>query len=154
VLVLGPAVAVAGPSLGEVAEEQARTLYQEAEGLAKAGEWGPAADKYEEAYHLVPSKHGFAFKVGQAAWKAGDCSRADKYLAHFRTYGDMKKHAEYMGEADRILNEIEFKGCAVQPAETDASKRGCSVSGEETGLALAFSLAMLAAVPYRRSMGT
>lgn len=110
---------------------KARNAYSEAEAHAAAEEWQEAADKYEQAYHLVPGKHGFAYKVGYAAYNADDCARADEYLSHFNTYGDRSKHPEYFTETDRILNDIEVKGCAepppVDPAELEASKKGCRI---------------------------
>jgi outer membrane protein assembly factor BamD (BamD/ComL family) len=131
-VVAGPAV-VAAQEPTDADLERAKVLYDEAEGLAKEERWQEASAKYEEAYYLVPGKHGFAFKVGDAAWQAGDCARAEKYLQHFRTYAPRDKHADYMARTDVILNEIEFKGCAVpaaDPAETEASeKKGCAVAG-------------------------
>jgi MYXO-CTERM domain-containing protein len=112
-------------------EAKSRELYQQAEQAANVGDWQQAADKYEQAYYLLPSKHGFAYKIGMAAWEAKDCVRAEKYLTHFRTYGSGDKHPEYMTEADRVLNEIEFKGCAEapsEPAEGESSKRGCALT--------------------------
>lgn len=139
------------PSEDDVAK--ARDLYMEAEELAKAGEWQKAADIYEQAYYLTPSKHGFAYKVGTAAWEAGDCVRAEKYLAHYRTYGEADKHPEFMTEADRILNQIEFKGCAEpppEPDETEASKRGCRVADESPFAPAVFVLSIVA-LSRRRS---
>lgn len=138
------------PSEEDVAK--ARDLYSEAEELAKAGEWQKAADAYEQAYYLVPGKHGFAYKVGTAAWEAGDCERAEQYLSHYRTYGAQDKHPDYMAEADRILNEIEFKGCAQQPQpdESEASKKkGCQVA-DESPLALGILVLSIVALSRRR----
>jgi hypothetical protein len=83
--------------------EKAKELYTEAEKLAKAKDWENAMVKYEEAYYLVPGKHGFAFKVGQAAHKAGHCAKAEQYLTHFQTYGDPEKHAKELKETKKIL---------------------------------------------------
>jgi predicted small lipoprotein YifL len=83
--------------------EKAKEIFAEAEGLAEAGDWGGAAKKYEEAYYLVPGKHGFAFKVGTAAHKAGECAMAEQYLQHFQSYADPKKHAKQLKEAKKIL---------------------------------------------------
>lgn len=137
----------------EADEEKARDLYMEAEELAKAGEWQKAADTYEQAYYLVPGKHGFAYKVGHAAWEAGDCVRADKYMSHYRTYADTSKHPEFAAEADRVLNEIEFKGCAVEPEpdETEASKKGCRIASEPSPLALGIFVLSIVALSRRRS---
>ena len=56
--------------------EKAKVLYEQAEAHAANEEWREAELKYEEAYHLVPGKHGFAYKVAMAAVKAGDCEKA------------------------------------------------------------------------------
>ncbi len=90
--------------------DKAKGLYVEAEGLAKAGEWENAMAKYEEAYYLVPGKHGFAFKVGKSAHEAGHCEKAEQYLTHFQSYGDPKKHAKQLKEAKQILAKT--AGCA------------------------------------------
>lgn len=132
---------------------KARDLYMEAEELAKAGDWQKAADTYEQAYYLTPGKHGFAYKVGQAAWEAGDCVRAEKYMSHYRTYADTSKHPEFAAEADRVLNEIEFKGCAVEPEpdETEASKKGCNIAPEPSPFALGIFVLSIVALSRRRS---
>jgi hypothetical protein len=138
------------PSEEDVAK--ARDLYMEAEELAKAGEWAKAADTYEQAYYLTPSKHGFAYKVGKAAWESGDCVRAEKYMSHYRTYADTSKHPEFAAEADTILNEIEFKGCAEPPPEPDeseASKKGCQVA-ETSPFALGVFVLSIVAFSRRR----
>jgi Flp pilus assembly protein TadD len=83
--------------------DKAKGLYLEAEGLAKAKDWEAAEAKYEEAYYLVPGKHGFAFKVGKSAFEAGHCEKAEQYLTHFQTYGDPKKQSDLMKEAKQIL---------------------------------------------------
>jgi hypothetical protein len=94
----------------EEREEKARDLYGEAEALAKAKDWENAELKYEQAYYLVPSKHGFAFKVGQAAFEAGHCQKAEQYLNHFKTYGDPDKQADRLKETKKILAKT--NGCA------------------------------------------
>jgi hypothetical protein len=92
--------------------ERAKQLFLEAEALAEAGDWVAAVPSYEEAYYLVPGKHGFAFKVGVAAFKAGDCDKANEYLRHFVTYGDPHRNADKLEEAKMILGEISVSGCA------------------------------------------
>jgi hypothetical protein len=69
---------------------------------------------YEEAYYLVPGKHGFAYKVGLAAWNARDCNKANEYLKHFIKYGDEAKNADKFAEAKQILGEISVSGCATE----------------------------------------
>lgn len=110
----------AAPAPAELTEDQklerAKGLYMEAEGAFEAGDYVTATQKYEEAYYLVPGKHGFAFKVGVAAWNAGDCVKADEYLRHFTTYAEGEKHAEKLEEAKKIMGEIAIQGCAQQAA--------------------------------------
>src|SRR5690606_16534106 len=78
---------------------------------------------------LVPAKTGFAFKVGQAAFEAGRCDKAEEYLAHFRQYGEPDKHAEMMAQADGMLNRLETMGCAEQQAPPPVERRGsCAVT--------------------------
>lgn len=67
---------------------QAKTLYVEAEALFEAEKWKEAEVKYEQAYHLVPGKHGFAYKVAMSAVAAGDCEKAKLYLDHFLEHSD------------------------------------------------------------------
>lgn len=93
----------------EEREAKAKELYVEAEGLAKSKDWENAELKYEEAYYLVPGKHGFAFKVGTAAFEAGHCQKAEQYLNHFKTYADPKKQAARLDEAKKILGKT--AGC-------------------------------------------
>ncbi|NVB41679.1 hypothetical protein G6O69_27825 [Pseudenhygromyxa sp. WMMC2535] len=92
--------------------ELAKQKYMEAEGLAAQDRWVEAVVLYEEAYYLVPGKHGFAHKVGVAAFRAGDCDKANTYLKHFLTYGDADKHGDKIDEAKQILGEISVSGCA------------------------------------------
>src|SRR5690606_11379460 len=67
----------AGPADSELSEdekmEKAKGLYIEAERLAGEENWEAAVVLYEQAYYLVPGKHGFAHKVGIAAWKVNNC---------------------------------------------------------------------------------
>lgn len=92
--------------------ELARQLYREAEAHAAAGDWLAAVGLYEEAYYLVPGKHGFAHRVGVAAYNAGDCAKAETYLRHFLMYGDHEKQADRFEQAKQILGEISVSGCA------------------------------------------
>ncbi|GEM_PF-2232109 len=99
--------------------ERAKQQYVAAEGLAAEGRWEEAVPLYEEAYYLVPGKHGFAHKVGVAAFNAGDCDKANSYLKHFLKYGDPEKHGDKIAEAKQILGEVSVSGCATQePTET------------------------------------
>ncbi|WP_181197863.1 hypothetical protein [Enhygromyxa salina] len=117
----------------ELSEDQklelAKQKYMEAEALAGEGRWVEAVPLYEEAYYLVPGKHGFAHKVGTAAWNAGDCDKANTYLKHFLQYGDPEKHGEKIDEAKQILGEISVSGCATPTAATTTTS---STSAEPT----------------------
>ena len=100
-------------------EDIARRLYIEAETHAENLEWNSAIRKYEAAYFLVPSKHGFAYKVGVTAWRVGNCQMAFEYLSHLVNYGaNQDKLADKVAEGRSILAEIESSGCAkpVEPA--------------------------------------
>ena len=92
--------------------ERARLFYLQAEELAREGEWILAVIAYEQAYYLVPGKHGFAHKVGYAAFAAGDCDKANAYLKHFLLYADPDEHESRIVEAKQILAEISISGCA------------------------------------------
>jgi hypothetical protein len=123
-----PNLALAGPLDGasagafafgpadELTEDQkadkAKGLYVEAERLAGDGNWEAAVVLYEQAYYLVPGKHGFAHKVGIASWKVHNCDKAYEYLTHFVTYGASEpKNADKIKEANGILSEIESTKC-------------------------------------------
>jgi hypothetical protein len=92
--------------------ELAKVKYMEAEELFKQSRWAEAVPLYEEAYYLVPGKHGFAHKVGVSAFNAGDCNKANTYLKHFIQYGDPEKNGDKFEEAKQILGEISVSGCA------------------------------------------
>ncbi|MFO7563538.1 MAG: hypothetical protein R6X02_12905, partial [Enhygromyxa sp.] len=87
--------------------EKARVLFEEAEAAWAAEQWAEAEAKYEEAYHLVPGKHGFAFKVAMAAIKADDCEKALAFLEHFIIYGDIDRQKELIIEAKHAHRELE-----------------------------------------------
>lgn len=106
----------------EMTEEQktelAKTKYEEAEALFKQSRWAEAVPLYEEAYYLLPGKHGFAHKVGVSAFNAGDCNKANTYLKHFIQYADPEKNADKFEEAKQILGEISVSGCATATPTT------------------------------------
>ena len=81
--------------------EQARVLFEEAEALAAEQQWLEAKTKYEQAYHLVPGKHGLALKVGMAAIEVGDCAKAKAFLEHFIVYGDLERQEPLILDALR-----------------------------------------------------
>ncbi|MFO7561076.1 MAG: hypothetical protein R6X02_00415 [Enhygromyxa sp.] len=108
------------PELSEAEKaEKAKHLYIEAEGLAAEDRWAEAVPLYEEAYYLVPGKHGFAHKVGIATWKIDDCDKTKEYLTHFVTYADPEKFEEKIAEAQAILDEIEERQCATPEPEPE-----------------------------------
>lgn len=123
-----PADAAAAPQpdpqpQAELTEEQkverAKQLYMQAEGLAAEGRWVESVPLYEEAYYLVPGKHGFAYKVGMATWQIGNCDKTKTYLTHFVTYATEEKYAERVAEAQGILDEIEARQCATAEPEPE-----------------------------------
>lgn len=112
-------------------KERAKQLFSDAEALAGQERWAEAIPLYEEAYYLVPDKHGFAHKVGIAAWKAGDCNKADIYLKHFITYGDQEKQKDKIDEAKVILGEISVSGCATTTTTTTTTTTNTATPEEE-----------------------
>ncbi len=115
--------------------EKAKELYIEAEGLVENGDWTGATPLYERAYYLVPGKHGFAYKVGIAAYNSTprDCNKADDYLRHYIKYEDPNKHPDWIDEAKRILGEIAVSGCKVEEAAAPAETTTTTTEPEDTG---------------------
>lgn len=104
----------------EEKEAKAKDLYIKAEGLAAEGNWAEAVPLYEQAYYLVPGKHGFAYKVGIATWKIDDCDKTKEYLTHLVTYAaGEEKYADMVAEAEGILAEIEERQCAAPEPEPE-----------------------------------
>lgn len=91
--------------------EKAKGLYIEAEGKAKEGDWAGALVLYEQAYYLVPAKHGFALKVGIAAEKSGDCAKAITYYEHFLKYAEGDKYKDDIATTKKSLAALQKKGC-------------------------------------------
>ena len=91
--------------------EQAKTLYVQAETQASEGNWVAALALYEQAYYLVPDKHGFALKVGQAAEQTGDCTNAIAYYEHFVKYAEGDKYAEAIASTKEALAALQSSGC-------------------------------------------
>ena len=113
------------PTHDDLSEDEkialAKEKYIAAEQAAADGDWEAAVPLYEEAYYLVPGKHGFAHKVGTAAWNMGDCNKAQTYLKHFLQYSDPERQGDKIDEAKQILGEISVSGCATEeptPATT------------------------------------
>jgi hypothetical protein len=88
---------------------KAKELYVEAEAKAKAEDWTAALGLYEQAYYLVPTKHGFALKVAQAADKTGDCTKAVQYFEHFVQYADPEKYGDDLKVTKKRLEELKKK---------------------------------------------
>ena len=108
---LEPEAATPDPAPGMTEEEKqgkAKDLYIEAEGKAKEGDWAAALPLYEQAYQLVPGKHGFALKVGTAAEKTGDCGKAKTYYEHFVTYAEADKYKDDIASTKKALAKL---GC-------------------------------------------
>ncbi|MFO7561075.1 MAG: hypothetical protein R6X02_00410 [Enhygromyxa sp.] len=114
--------------------EKAKQLYMQAEGLAAEARWLEAVPLYEEAYYLVPGKHGFAYKVGVAAWNARDCDKANEYLKHFIKYGDESKDADKFAEAKQILGEISVSGCATEDTTTTTTTTAVAEDDENPNI--------------------
>jgi uncharacterized protein HemY len=83
--------------------EQAKALYLQAEEKAGAEDWAAALPLYEQAYQMMPGKHGFALKVGDAAQKVGDCAKANQYYDHFVKYAESDKYAADIRRAKKAL---------------------------------------------------
>lgn len=119
----------------EQKQERARDLYMAAEELVANGDYTNAVPKYEQAYYLVPGKHGFAYKVGIASYSATprDCDKSDEYLKHYIKYEDPEKHPDWIDEAKRIIGEIAVSGCKTQPAAATTTATDPGPTLAETG---------------------
>jgi tetratricopeptide (TPR) repeat protein len=109
-----PEAATPDPAPGLTEDERnamAKDLYIEAEGKAKDGDWAGALPLYEQAYQLVPGKHGFALKVGTAAEKSGDCAKAITYYEHFVQYAEADKYKDDISATKKALAALKKKGC-------------------------------------------
>lgn len=109
-----PTAAAPAPDPGlteEQRETKAKELYIAAEGKAGEDDWAGALDLYEQAYQLVPGKHGFALKVGVAAEKVGDCEKAITYYEHFLKYAEADKYQDDIASTKKSLAALEKKGC-------------------------------------------
>ena len=114
--------------------ETAKRLFLEAESHAEVGEWSLAATKYEAAYRLVPEKHGFAYKIGIAAWKAENCDKAYEYLTHLVTFGgEDPKLADKIAEARSVLEEIKDSSCASNANKNDSTTSSANTESNDGG---------------------
>jgi tetratricopeptide (TPR) repeat protein len=98
-----PRIAASATMTEEERKSQAKDLYTLAEEKAAAEDWAAALPLYEEAYYLMPDKHGFALKVGDAAMKLGDCTKAMQYYDHFVKYADEDKYASDIRRVKKAL---------------------------------------------------
>jgi hypothetical protein len=138
----------AAPDAKKDALDEAKVLYQEAEGLAASGQWPEAVVKYEQAYYLVPDKHGFALKIGEAAFEAGDCTKAERYARHFIKYAPQDKQETDGPRAYDVLNKIEYTNCAAtDEAPPPVEKKGCQIGDDAPAPA---SLGVLLALLWGR----
>lgn len=109
------------PAEAEANEKYARELYGQAESLYGAGQIDRAIVKYEAGYRLVPDKHGFAFKIGVAAWEIRDCIKARDMLERFVDVARYEsKFADRVPRARSILARIRDTGCADRQADDPA----------------------------------
>jgi tetratricopeptide (TPR) repeat protein len=83
--------------------EKAKELFTQAEEKAAAKDWANALLLYEQAYQLMPEKHGFALKVGTAAEQVGDCAKATQYYEHFVKYAEPDKYASDIRRVKKTL---------------------------------------------------
>jgi tetratricopeptide (TPR) repeat protein len=109
-----PAAGTPDPAPGlseDERKDKAKDLYIAAEGKAGEGDWAAALNLYEQAYQLVPGKHGFALKVGVAAEKAGDCAKAITYYEHFLKYAEADKYEDDIASTKKSLGALKKSGC-------------------------------------------
>lgn len=112
------------PSLGQLelsqehAAELAKTLYMRAQELEASGDPVCRLALLEQAYYLVPGKHGFALLVGEAAFDTGDCEKASLFLKHFLAYADPQAQPDKWARAQRLLVQIETLGCDPPPGSS------------------------------------
>jgi tetratricopeptide (TPR) repeat protein len=83
--------------------EEAKELFKMAEELAATEDWAGALPLYEQAYQLMPGKHGLALKVGDAAMKVGDCPKAVQYYDHFAKYAESDKYASDIRRVKKVV---------------------------------------------------
>jgi tetratricopeptide (TPR) repeat protein len=106
-----PPIAIAPTNMSEEERTaQAKDLYTRAEAKAEAEDWAGALPLYEQAYQLMPEKHGFALKVGDTATKLGDCAKATIYYQHFLNYAEADKYKSDIKRVKKVVAD----GCAGQ----------------------------------------
>src|SRR5688572_2211582 len=88
------------------AEEAADDLEQLADDLADKGHYYEAVGLYEQAYELVPDRHGLAYKIGLTSYMHHYCGTAEEYLTHFVDNGQLLLYAKELEHAREILYKI------------------------------------------------
>ena len=99
----------------EYRNELAKELFLRTKELEGSDDHACRLALLEQAYYLVPGKHGFALLVGEAAFAARDCEKASTFLEHFVAYGDPDRNAEKVARAQELITRIETSGCEPQP---------------------------------------
>lgn len=103
-------------------ERLARRVFRQAEGHKRRGQLDEAIEKYEQAYRLVPHKHGLAFIIGMAYQKAGSCERAGHFLDRLIKHGGTEARLQdKISRARDVLSELSAQGCwqGGAPAKSD-----------------------------------
>jgi thioredoxin-like negative regulator of GroEL len=98
-----PAISPVATKSEEERTAEAKELFTMAEDLAAKEDWAGALPLYEQAYQMLPGKHGFALKVGDAAQKVGDCAKAMTYYDHFVKYAESDKYAADIRRAKKAI---------------------------------------------------
>lgn len=112
--------------------ERAKQLFYDAEAYAADGEWEESVVRYAEAYRMLPTKHGFAYKVGYAAYQIRDCALAQQYLEHLVEQGaEEYRLLEKVQDARHLLSEIEVSGC-LENSDGEAMAYDSGESAEAT----------------------
>lgn len=160
-------------------EQQARSLYAQAQELAQKLDYGGAVGKYERAYALLPDNHAFELRIAETYTAAGNCGQAVEHYRGFLAKASDPRFAADVAQSKQILGNLESSGCAsggsgagVGMAGTDSGtadgatagadaggppalpakggKAGCSVGSEHSGGALPLGLLVLAWAGRRR----
>ncbi|PRQ02833.1 hypothetical protein ENSA5_20100 [Enhygromyxa salina] len=97
-------------------------LQQLGNAAAARGDWLSAADAFEEAYVLAPDDLTLAFKTGDAAAKAKDCTRAQLYLERFTQFGDQTMFAPEIAASTKTLGELKTFECPARTPEDEAAR--------------------------------
>jgi thioredoxin-like negative regulator of GroEL len=98
-----PAISPVATKSEEERTAEAKELFTMAEELAASEDWAGALPLYEQAYQMLPGKHGFALKVADAAQKVGDCAKSITYYEHFVKYAESDKYASDIRRAKKAL---------------------------------------------------